>query len=113
MALALCQLPHVSPRSLVQLSGIVLLLLLVGHEGRHEASLLAQLVTMRLHALVHPFVRVGENRGCSLIMNFSLVLETVRLRLLVPYHEHLARPVAPKAISRLPLQLVTILHRSE
>ena len=96
----------------MRVSGFVLLLLLVGHESRHEAPLLAQLVAMRLHALVYAFVRVGENRARILIINFSLVLEAVKLRLLVPNHEHLARPVVAKAILRLPLQLVTILHRS-
>lgn len=112
MALALSQLPHFSLRSLVRVSGVVLLLLLVRHESRHEAPLLAQLVAMRFHTLVYSFVRVGENRARILIINFSLVLEAMELHLLVPNHEHLARPVEPKAILRLPLQLVPILHRS-
>lgn len=112
MPLALRQLHQVSLRGKVLLMRIVLLLLLISHERRHESSLLSQLVPVRLQAMVGTITSTCHHRWCMILQYFSFMLSAMVLGSLVLDVELIARLAMCVAdyVPSLLVHLKSILH---
>lgn len=90
---------------------VVLLLLLICHQRRHESSLLSQLVPVRLQAVVGCIKSAGHHR-CLIVQYLSFVLRGTVFGSLVLDVELVARLIMRIAACDLSLlfHLKSILH---